>query len=610
MYDDPKDEDDLWEVREGGLGATAYLPGGADHYEGWEDSAVPPEQLGSYLRGFQELLDRHEYDTSLYGHFGQGLVHCRINFDLRSAGGIQKYRHFIEQAADLVVAHGGSLSGEHGDGQSRAWALEKMYGPELVAAFGEFRRIWDPEGALNPGKVIEPFAPTENLKLGTDYNPPKLETRFNFPEDGGHFAHAAARCVGAGKCRDASSGTMCPSYVVTLDEEHTTRGRARVLFEMVRGQVITDGWRSKEVHEALDLCLSCKGCKGDCPVNVDMATYKAEFLHHHYKLRLRPLPAYSMGLIMLHARAAARAPRLVNALTHAPALGALIKRAGGLTPHRELPRFAAEPFDRWFARRTPRHPLGTPVVLWVDTFNTYLHAEVAKAAVAVLEDAGCRVLVPDGAVCCGRPLYDYGMLGLAERLLARDLEVLRPHIRAGVPVVGLEPSCVAAFREELPSLLSFDEDARRLGWQTLTLPEFLLDHLSDYEPPKLHRKAIVHLHCHHRAVLGADQEIELLKRMGLDAQAPDFGCCGLAGSFGFERDKYELSMKIGERRLLPAVREAPADTLIVGDGFSCKTQIEQATSRRALHVAQLLQMAIEHGPDGPPGDNPERLYPD
>jgi FAD/FMN-containing dehydrogenase/Fe-S oxidoreductase len=610
MYDDERDEENLWQVREGGLGATAYLPGGADHYEGWEDSAVPPERLGAYLRGFQELLDRHEYDTSLYGHFGQGLVHCRINFDLRSAGGIQKWRHFLEEAADLVIAHGGSLSGEHGDGQSRAWALEKMYGPELVAAFGEFRHIWDPEGKLNPGKVIDPYEPTENLKLGTDYNPPKLEVQFNFPEDGGHFAHAALRCVGAGKCRDASSGTMCPSFMATLDEEHTTRGRARVLFEMVRGEVIKDGWRSKAVHEALDLCLSCKGCKGDCPVNVDMATYKSEFLHHHYKGRLRPLPAYSMGLIMFHARLASKAPRLVNALTHARGLSRLVKRAGGLTPKRAMPRFADEPFDRWFARRTPHNPQGTPVVLWVDTFNQFLHAEVAKAAVAVLEDAGCRVMVPSKSVCCGRPLYDYGMLDLAERLLLRDVAVLRDHIRAGVPVVGLEPSCVAAFRDELPSLLSFDEDARRLGLQTLTLPEFLLDHLTDYQPPKLHRKAIVHLHCHHKAVLGSDQELELLKRMGLDVEAPDFGCCGLAGSFGFEREHYELSMRVGERRLLPAVREAPADTLIVGDGFSCKTQIEHATSRRALHVAQVLQMAAEHGPSGPAGDHPERLYPD
>jgi Fe-S oxidoreductase len=379
---------------------------------------------------------------------------------------------------------------------------------------------------------------------------------------------------------------------------------------MVRGEVVTDGWRSKEVHEALDLCLSCKGCKGDCPVNVDMATYKSEFLHHHYKRRLRPLPAYSMGLIMFHARLASKAPRLVNAVTRAPGLSRLVKLAGGLAPERKLPKFAGEPFDKWFARRTPRNPQGTPVVLWVDTFNTYLHAEVAKAAVSVLEDAGCRVLVPDGAVCCGRPLYDYGMLDVAERLLLHDLDVLRPHIRAGVPVVGLEPSCVAAFRDELPALLSFDEDARRLGWQTLTLPEFLLEHLTDYRPPQLHRKAIVHLHCHHKAIMGSEQEIELLKQMGLDVEAPDFGCCGLAGSFGFEREHYDISMQIGERRLLPAVREAPADTLIVGDGFSCKTQIEQATSRRALHVAQVLAMAAEHGPAGPPGDHPERLYPD
>ncbi|HMC05970.1 MAG TPA: FAD-linked oxidase C-terminal domain-containing protein [Solirubrobacterales bacterium] len=611
LFDKPPNESKLWDIRESGLGATAYIPDEDDHWEGWEDAAVPPDRLGDYLRGFRDLLGRYDYRTSLYGHFGDGCTHCRIDFDLRSPGGVRKWRAFLDEAADLVLEHGGSLSGEHGDGQSRAELLERMYGGELVEAFRELKRIWDPGNRMNPHKVVDPYPIASNLKQGAGYNPPEPETHFAYPEDGGSFAHAALRCVGAGKCRDTSSGTMCPSYMVTFDERHSTRGRARVLYEMLEGDVITDGFRSDEVHEALDLCLSCKGCKGDCPVSVDMATYKAEFLSGRYKRRLRPVQAYSMGLVMFWARLATLAPGVANAVARAPLIGKLMQRTGGISPRRETPPFAAESFKAWFADRAPVNPQGPPVVLFADTFNNYLHPEPMKAAVEVLEEAGFKVLVPMAQLCCGRPLYDYGMLDLAQTFWKRMLDALRPHIQAGVHVVGVEPSCVAAFRDELPNLLPHDEDAKRLSLQTLTLSEFLRNHApSEWEPPKLHRKAIVHGHCHHEAVMGLDPDQELLERMGLDFEVLDSGCCGMAGSFGFERDHYEISVKIGERRLLPAVRDAADDTLVIADGFSCKTQIAELTERRALHLAQVMRMAREHGPSGPAGGPPERLAPD
>jgi FAD/FMN-containing dehydrogenase/Fe-S oxidoreductase len=592
LFDNRAEEDRLWEVREAGLGATAYIPGSRDSWEGWEDAAVPPERLGDYLRRFRGLLDKHGYRTALYGHFGDGCVHCRITFDLTSAGGIREWRGFLDEAADLVVEHGGSLSGEHGDGQSRAELLPKMYGAELVSAFEEFKRIWDPGNRMNPHKVVDPYPIASNMKLGSGYAPPQVDTHFAFGEDGGSFAHASLRCVGAGKCRNAKTGTMCPSFSVTRDEEHTTRGRARVLYEMLEGETITDGFRSEDVKEALDLCLSCKGCKGECPVSVDMATYKAEFLAHHYKRRLRPRTAYALGLIMLHARAAARAPGLANFLTHAPGVAGLVKRAGGISPAREVPRFAEETFKAWFRRRGAVNPHADPVVLFPDTFDNFLHPEVLRASVEVLEDAGFRVVVPGPELCCGRPLYDYGMLDTAKRFWRRTLDVLAPHIRAGTPLVGVEPSCVAAFRDELPGLMGADEDAKRLSLQTLTLAELLQRHAPDWEAPRLERRAIVHGHCHQEAVMGMGAEKELYERLGLDFEVLDSGCCGLAGSFGFEREHDEISREIGEQRLMPAVREAPAEALLIADGFSCRTQVEQLTDRRALHTAQVAKLAM------------------
>ena len=591
LVDDPDEQDRIWEVRESGLGATAFVPGLEDTWEGWEDSAVPPERMGDYLRDLKKMYDRYGYRGALYGHFGDGCVHTRINFDLRTGDGLRKFRSFVEEAADLVVGYGGSLSGEHGDGQSRAELLPRMYGEELVRAFGEFKALWDPAGRMNPGKVVEPYRIDENLRLGPGYESARPPTVFHFPADRGSFGRAALRCVGVGKCRKDQGGVMCPSYMVTKEEMHSTRGRARLLFEMLdKGDVVTAGWRSEEVKEALDLCLACKACRSECPVNVDMATYKAEFLHHHYKGRLRPPAAYSMGLIYWWARAASRMPRVVNAVSHAPGLSRLVKRLGGVAAERRIPTFAPTTFRSWFSARPVRNARGKTVLLWPDTFTNHFHPRIAADAVEVLERLGYRVEIPQRILCCGRPLYDYGMLRLATRLWRQVLDGLQTAIRTGIPVIGLEPSCVAAFRDELLNLFPDDDDARRLADQTLTLGEFL-DRVDATLPP-LHRKAMVQRHCHHRAVMGFDAEQRVLDRLGLDWEVLDSGCCGMAGSFGFEREKYDVSMAAGERVLLPAVREAPEHTVILADGYSCREQIVQGTGRRALHLAQVLRMAM------------------
>jgi FAD/FMN-containing dehydrogenase/Fe-S oxidoreductase len=610
LFDRPQEEKKVWEIRESGLGATAIVPGMPDTWEGWEDSAVPPEKVGAYLRDFRKLLDTHGYDCALYGHFGQGCIHVRIDFDLVTRAGIEKYVHFISDAADLVVSYGGSLSGEHGDGQSRAALLPKMFGDALMQAFREFKALWDPAWKMNPGKVVDAYRPDQNLRLGTDYRPWIPATHFQFPEDDGSFTQAALRCVGVGKCRRMQGGTMCPSFMVTREEEHSTRGRARLLFEMLQGNVIgTHGWRDDSVKEALDLCLACKGCKGECPVNVDMATYKAEFLSHYYEGRPRPRSAYAFGLIFYWARLASRLPGLANLLTQTPLLREVAKAVAGMAPERQIPAFAPQPFKAWCRQRGWRHEGSPRVILWPDTFNNYFHPEIAKAAVEVLEAAGYRVVVPDQELCCGRPLYDYGMLGRAKHLLRQILATLRAEIAAGVPVVVLEPSCAAVFRDELINLFPHDEDAKRLHHQTFLLSEFLAARADGFQMPRLPRRALVHTHCHHKALMGMRAEEAVLSKLGLDFEVLDSGCCGMAGSFGFERgDRYDVSIKAGERVLLPAVRSAPKDTLIIADGFSCREQIAQTTERHGLHLSQVITLAMHGGAAAPARDYPEAEY--
>jgi FAD/FMN-containing dehydrogenase/Fe-S oxidoreductase len=600
----------IWKLREAGLGATAFPDDGQDHWPGWEDSAVPADQVGPYLRELRTLYGKYGYEGATYGHFGQGCIHSRISFDLRHADGIRTYRRFMEEAADLCIEFGGSLSGEHGDGQQRAELLEKQYGPELVQAFREFKRIWDPRGKMNPGKVVDPFALDVNLKLGSDYHPAHPDVRFAYARDGGDFAHATLRCVGVGQCRVPDAETvMCPSYMATREEKHSTRGRARLLWEMLRGDVVTDGWQSKDVFDALDLCLACKGCTNDCPVNVDMPTYKAEFLHHHYRSlkRWRPRYAYAFGLIDQAARVASIAPGLVNFFTRTRPFSALAKRVAGIDAEREIPAFAPVTLQQWFQRRGAVNPGGRRVVLFPDTFNNHYHTDVGVASVEALEAAGWHVVMPEGHVCCGRPLYDYGFLDLAERYLRHVLDVLRDDIRAGTPIVGMEPSCLAVFKDELAGMLPHDEDAQRLARCAHHWSEFF-EHY-DVEVPRAVRQALLWGHCHHKATGGTDPEQRLLERMGLEVEPVNGGCCGLAGSWGFEEGKHDISMACGEQALLPAVRNAADETVVIANGFSCKTQIEQAdVGRRALHVAQVMQLARQRGRTGYTGGLPEEGY--
>jgi FAD/FMN-containing dehydrogenase/Fe-S oxidoreductase len=589
---DPAEQAKLWSVRKDGLAATTKLQEWPETYEGWEDSAVPREKLGAYLRDFKELMHAHGYESCVYGHFGDGLVHCRIDFDLRTEEGLQNWQSFLDEAADLVVRYGGSLSGEHGDGQAKAALLDKMYGTELLQAFREFKAIWDPDWKMNPGKVVDPFPIASNLRIGPLYGPPEIKGRFSYQEDGGSFTRATRRCVGVGTCRrlDSNSGVMCPSYMATREEKHSTRGRARLLFEMLHGGAITDGWRSREVEEALDFCLGCKGCKSDCPVNVDMATYKAEFRAHHYKGRLRPRAAYSMGLIHEWSRIAAIAPTFANAMMQAPGLSPVMKWIAGIAQQRAIPRYAEETFVEWFRRRERKNG-GRRVVLWPDTFNNYFRRETAIAATHVLENLGFSVVVPDGARCCGRPLYDWGMLDSAQRLWRRTMSELRSEIELGTPIVGLEPACVSAFRDELPGLFPQDASAQRLSRQALFFSEFIERNAPDAPLPHIARSALVQIHCHHHSVIKPQSEQRVLDRLGLDYELLPSGCCGMAGSFGFESEKYDVSMTAAERVLLPRLRAAAVDTIVLANGFSCREQIEQATGHKTSHLAELISQA-------------------
>ena len=624
VFSEKTDAAKVWKVRESALGAVSNVPGQKHSWEGWEDSAVHPSKVGYYLRELRDLYNKYEYQGAFYGHFGEGCIHTRITFDFESKDGVRNFRSFMQEAADLVIGYGGSVSGEHGDGQARGELLPKMFGEELMQAFREFKAIWDPDGKMNPGKVIDANKLDENLRMGDGYKPKKVPTNFSFISDEGKFGDAASRCVGVGECRREQGGTMCPSYRATMEEKHSTRGRARMLFEMMQGDVIKDGWKSEEVKEALELCLACKGCKTECPVNVDMATYKAEFLSHYYEGKARPMAAYTMGLIHRWARIGSLIPGLANFLTQNPLTGGIMKSIAGIARERHIPKFAARTFRDWFKNRLPLPPLlrkegkkrpplnplldeegkrettqrvvsttaRKQVVLWADTFNNHFRTETAIAAVEVLEYVGYEVIVPPGHLCCGRPLYDYGMLDTAKKQLVEILATMKPWIDQGIPIVGLEPSCVAVFRDEMVNLFPDHEDAKRMRDQTLTLSEFLELKVKDYSFPPVKKKIAMQTHCHEKAVMRPNAEIDVLKRLGMDVQALDAGCCGMAGSFGFRAEHYEVSRQVGELGVLPALRALDKDTMILADGFSCREQVEQGTGRRAYHLAEVLRLSI------------------
>ncbi|CAL9445062.1 putative protein [Streptomyces sp. enrichment culture] len=611
LVTDPAGQRALWRVREDASGTATRMPDGSEAWPGWEDCAVPPARLGAYLRDFRALLADHGLRGLPYGHFGDGCIHVRIDFDLIGEAGIARFRRFSTDLADLVVAHGGSLSGEHGDGQARAELLPRMYGRETVELFGRFKDLWDPDGGLNPGMLVRPHRLDENLRFAPLPREP-LPVVYGYPEDGGDFSAAVRRCVGVAKCRNpaGSPGVMCPSYRATGEEKHSTRGRARLLHEMLAGEVVTGGWRSEEVRDALDLCLSCKGCRRDCPVGVDMATYKAEFLHHHYAGRRRPMAHYTMGRLPLWLRAVAatRTAPLLNALARTPP-AALAKRLGGIAPERDIPPLPRVPFlRRWRAHRrtSPARPArgGRRVVLWPDTFTNHLSPEAGTAAVRVLEAAGLEVVPPPGAdrVCCGLTWISTGQLDGARRVLRRTLDRLEPVLEAGDPVVVLEPPCAAALRTDAPELLPDDPRAKRLAAAVRTFAQALEEYAPDWTPPRIGRPVAGQTHCHQHAVLGDAAERRLREKAGLTGGLSD-GCCGLAGNFGFEKGHFEVSAACAEEKLLPAVRGAAPGTELLADGYSCRTQLAQLGGYRARHLAEVLAEAL----DGPPDkERPER----
>lgn len=590
LYEEKKVIEKVLKAREAGLGAAARGSGKKISWAGWEDAAVSIEHLGTYLREFRKLLNHYGYHAGLYGHFGQGCVHARMDFDFETEQGVKNYRSFLEKAADLVVSLGGSFSGEHGDGQARGELLPKMFGEELMQAFREFKAIWDPERKMNPGKLIDAYKTTENLRLSSLAKQRSLKTHFSFAEDGGSLGRATSRCIGVGKCRREEKGTMCPSYMVTKEEKHSTRGRAHLLFEMLQGEVIgKKGWKDEHVKEALDLCLSCKGCKTECPMNVDMATYKAEFLSHYYRRRMRPLAAYAFGWIYWWAKIATHIPCVANFVANTSLFKWLIQ----MPQKRQTPHFATENFRKGFLKKSHKMSSAKKILLWPDTFSNYFHPQHAHAAVEVLEHLGFEVLLSKISLCCGRPLYDYGMLTLAKKLLKKILKELNEEIQNGTPIVGLEPSCISVFRDEMTQLFPHDKNAQKLKENTYLLSEFVQKYAPNYPFKPLNKKAIVHGHCHHTSVLKFDHEKNLLKRLGLDFEVLDSGCCGMAGSFGFEKKHYEVSMKAAERVLLPSIRQVEEETLIITNGFSCREQIEQATQRKVYHLSEVILMSLK-----------------
>ena len=616
-----EDADSVWKVRESALGATVAVPGEPDRWEGWDDAGIPPVHLGTYLRKLNALMSEYGYRSPLYGHYGQGCVHLRINFDFRTVEGLRKFREFIDRAADLVVSLGGSLSGEHGDGQARAVLLPKMFGPELTQAFKDFKTIWDPDNRMNPGKLtdaVRVYDPIENLRYGPrgeskHGTQTKLETHFVFAADQGSMEDAAARCVGVGACLKKDGGVMCPSYRATGQEQHSTRGRARLLWEMLAGALRKEGFASEAVHEALDLCLSCKACKTECPVQVDMAQYKSEFLAQKYKGKLHPLHHYVFGFADKMARLGSLTPALTNFVLSSSITSPLIKHIVGVAQERHMPQLAGKTYkaaramDETNKSGAPSIPRSSAewvgsnepqtVVLWADTWNNYYHPQTLAAAESVLTQAGFRVQTTRGHICCGRALYDFGLLDNARSYLVNVLDRVAPQIEAGLPFIFLEPSCASVFKDEALELFPNDSRAQKLSKQVWLLADWLAEKAPEWVNGRLAgAQIILHGHCHHKAVFGGPRsEVALLRKAGAQVEMIETTCCGMAGPFGFEADKIEVSKAIANLGLMPAVNATGPMTLIVADGFSCREQISQLSTREAKHFAEILSIGCGCG---------------
>lgn len=597
---DASDAARVWSIRELGVSATSMSlnPDEVDPVVGWEDTAVDPHQLGAYLREFQALVDQYQYKTTLYGHFGDGCIHARITFDTRSTKGISQWRGFSEEISRLVLKYGGSLSGEHGDGQAKAEFLPLMFGPELMKAFGRFKAVWDSTNKMNPGKLVHPYRMDDNLRYGPDYKRPEVLTTLSFPNDQGGFGRALERCIGMGKCRSKTT-PMCPSYQATGEERFSTRGRAHLLHEMLRGEVIKDGWDNKDIEYSLAHCLSCKACKSDCPTQVDIASYKAEFMSKHYANRRRPLSHFLFGRIGEILPILARFPRLVNLCSQNLFTKKILSSVLGLRQDASLPPVSGKPFGHW-AKRNCHYEMDDfywfgnkeqpAVILWLDTFNNYYAPHVLEAGLRSLVKSGFRVGVPSRRFCCGRPLYEHGFLAQAKRQLKEILDQFYPKLPDTCEVIVLEPSCLSVFKDELLNLMNSDPRAHDLSTRMTTLIDFLSHH-NIYPKQKL-GNAILHLHCHHKSLLVETRDRAWLSDCFDELHEPEPGCCGMAGSFGLKEKTGNVSDFLFRRHLKPSIEESNSETILLANGISCREQIARHSGRSALHPAEIIEQCL------------------
>ncbi|WP_076258630.1 FAD-binding and (Fe-S)-binding domain-containing protein [Intrasporangium flavum] len=586
VVEDPAVQARLWRIREDGAGLAGRAPSGKPAWPGWEDAAVPPDRLGEYLAAFDELVGSYGMTSAPFGHFGDGCMHVRLDLPLDQPDGTKVMREFLTESARLVGGFGGSLSGEHGDGRARSELLPHMYSPDAIALFGGIKHAFDPGNLLNPGVLVDPDPVDADVRPAGHF--PVRNLAMAYPHDGGDLAQAVHRCTGVGKCRADNSGAggvMCPSYLATREEKDSTRGRARVLQDVVRGEL---PWSHPSVHDAMDLCLSCKGCASDCPTGIDMATYKSEVLHQTYRRRLRPRSHYTLGRLPMWARLAGRVPALANRSLTLPLVAPVALWLAGVDRRRSIPAFARRPFRRSFSARSSDLK---PVVLFADSFSDSFSPEVAEATVRVLRDAGYEPRLPSGSVCCGLTWITTGQLDSAKSILRRTVAALADDARAGLPIVGIEPSCTAVLRSDVHELLPGDDDAALVSSRVRTLAELLAE-TPGWTPPDLTGTQVVaQPHCHHHAVLGWKTDADLLVDTGATVQTLA-GCCGLAGNFGVEIGHHDVSLAVAAQNLLPALDASP-DAVVLADGFSCRTQVADLRDRPAVHLAQLLD------PDAP-----------
>jgi FAD/FMN-containing dehydrogenase/Fe-S oxidoreductase len=590
---DAAEQASIWKLRKAGLGLLLGMKGDKKPIAFVEDTAVAPQHLAEFVSRFREIFAKHDTEGAYYGHCSVGCLHIRPVIDLKTPRGLEQVKAIADEITDLVVRFNGTISSEHGDGRARSPFLERMYGPRIMQAFRELKRAFDPDNRMNPGNIVAPAGVTDHLRYGTQYTTWEPKTLLDFSEQGG-FAASIEMCNGVGACRKTLEGTMCPSYMATKDEEHSTRGRANALRAVLSGRLPAKEFTGRRLYEVMDLCLECKGCKAECPSNVDMAKLKYEFLHHYYQANGLPLRNRLFGRIARMNHLGARVPGLVNWISTLAPSRWVLEKVAGIDRRRPLPALAAQTFTDWFGRRTP--PSAAPrgeVVLFNDTFTTYNVPEIARAAVAVLEAAGYRVVLIDRK-CCGRPLISKGMLAEAREHAAWNVERLAPYARRGVPIVGLEPSCLLTLRDETVELVRTD-DARTVARQSFLFEEFLVRERGrglELSFRENGRKALLHGHCHQKALVGTAPTVAALRWAGFEVQEIDSGCCGMAGSFGFEREHYDISVALGNRRLAPAVKAAAAETEIVAPGISCRQQIQHLAGRRAKHPAEVLHESL------------------